>query len=41
MIHVYAQDDAMLENNMMCETLDAVKTEHTPDSTATETQARQ
>ncbi|XP_058265124.1 serine/threonine-protein kinase DCLK2 isoform X1 [Hemibagrus wyckioides] len=36
--HPWVLDDAMLENNMMCETLDAVKTEHTPDSTATETQ---
>ncbi|MCI4387734.1 hypothetical protein PGIGA_G00077640 [Pangasianodon gigas] len=36
--HPWVLDDTMLENNMMCETSDAVKTEHTPDSAATETQ---
>lgn len=40
-LHVYAQDDAMLENNMMCEASGTVKTEHTPDSAETETQVRQ
>ncbi|GAA6077086.1 serine/threonine-protein kinase DCLK2, partial [Tachysurus ichikawai] len=36
--HPWVLDDTMLENNMMCETLGAVKTEHTPGGTATETQ---
>ncbi|XP_060792780.1 serine/threonine-protein kinase DCLK2 [Neoarius graeffei] len=36
--HPWVLDDTMLENNMMCETVDKVKTEHPPDSTATETQ---
>ncbi|XP_053499363.1 serine/threonine-protein kinase DCLK2-like [Ictalurus furcatus] len=36
--HPWVLDDAMLENNMMCETSDAVKSVHAPDSTATETQ---
>lgn len=38
---MYAKDDAVLENNMTCETTDAVKTEHTSDSSATETHVRQ
>ncbi|XP_017341903.1 serine/threonine-protein kinase DCLK2 isoform X1 [Ictalurus punctatus] len=36
--HPWVLDDAMLENNMMCATSDAVKSVHAPDSTATETQ---
>ncbi|KAF5897279.1 serine/threonine-protein kinase DCLK2-like, partial [Clarias magur] len=36
--HPWVLDDTMLENNVTCETSDAVSAEHTPDTTATDAQ---
>ncbi|KAM9445127.1 serine/threonine-protein kinase DCLK2 [Clarias gariepinus] len=38
LFHPWVLDDTTLENNVTCETSKAVSTEHTPDTTATDTQ---